>query len=60
MTSIPLVPAQLADDLPDVLSQLVVDGFAPILRCEHDAALAHPLRVRQAVGFLGHGRPQPF
>ncbi len=31
-----------------------VDDFAPILRREHDVVLAHPLRVRQAVGLLGH------
>lgn len=53
----PLVPAQLAEVLSDILSQLVVDGFAPILRREHDAVLAHPLRVGQAMRFLNHSRP---
>ena len=50
-----LVFAEPPEYLPYVLPDLVVDDFAPILRREHDAALAHPLRVRQAVRFLRHG-----
>lgn len=55
----PLVLAELPEDLPKVGPYLVVDDFAPILRREHDVALAHPLRVRQAVGLLGHTPPPP-
>ena len=55
----PLVLAQLPEDLPKVGPYLVVDDFAPILRREHDVVLAHPLRVRQAVGLLGHTPPPP-
>ena len=53
----PLVAAQLPDDLAYIGPYLVVDDFAPILRREHDVVLAHPLRVRKAVGLVGHGRP---
>ena len=49
-----LVPAERAQDLAHVLAVLAVDYLSPILRREHDAVLAHPLRVRQAVGFPGH------
>ena len=55
----PLVLAELPEDLPKVGPYLVVDDFAPILRREHDVVLAHPLRVRQAVGLLGHTPPPP-
>ena len=55
-----LVLAELPENLPYVLPDLVVDDFAPILRREHDVVLAHPLRVGKAVGFLGHGRSPPF
>ena len=51
----PLVFAELPQYLADVGPYLVVDDFAPILRRKHDAVLAHPLRVRQAVRFLRHG-----
>ena len=50
----PLVLAELPEDLPKVGPDLVVDHFPSILRREHDVVLAHPLRVRQAVGLLGH------
>ena len=50
-----LVLAEPPQDLADVVPDLVVDDFAPILRREHDVVLAHPLRVRQAVVLLGHG-----
>ena len=55
----PLAPAELPEDLPRVGPYLVADGFAPTLRREHDVALAHPLRVRQAAGLLGHTPPPP-
>lgn len=55
----PLVPAELPEDLPRVGPHLAVDDFAPILRREHDVVLAHPLRVRRAVGLLGHTPPPP-
>lgn len=55
-----LVLAQPPEDVPDVLPYLVADDFAPILRREHDVVLAHPLRVRKAVGLLGHSRPPSF
>ena len=45
----PLVPAQVAEYLAQRIPVLAVYQFAPILRCEHDVVLAHPLRVRQAV-----------
>ena len=54
--STPLYLAQVAEYLAHVDSLiLAVYQFAPILRCEHDVVLAHPLRVRQAVRFLRHG-----
>lgn len=53
----PLVLAELPEDLPEVGPYLVVDDLAPILWRERDVALAHPLRVRQAVGLLGHTPP---
>ena len=55
-----LVLAELPRYFADVRPDLVVDRFAPILRREHDVVFAHPLRVGQAVGFLGHSRPPPF
>lgn len=54
----PLAPAELPEDLPKVGPHSVVDNFAPTLRREHDVVPAHPLRVRQAVGLLGH-TPSP-
>ncbi len=54
----PLVLAELPEDLPKVGPHLVVDDFAPILRRERDVVPAHPLRVRQAAGLLGH-TPSP-
>ena len=50
----PLVPAQVAEYLAQRIPVLAVYQFAPILRCEHDVVLAHPLRVRQAIGLLSH------
>ena len=55
----PLVPARLPEDLPYVAPDLAADRFAPILRREHDAVPAHPLRAGKAVGLLGHG-DHPF
>ena len=55
----PLVLAELPEDLPEVGPDLVVDHFPSILRREHDVVLAHPLRVRQAVGLLGHTPHHP-
>ena len=52
--------AQLPQYLPQVLAVLVVDDFPPILWGEHDVVLARPLRVRQAVGLLGHGNHLPL
>ena len=49
-----LVLAKPSQDLANVIPDLVVDDFAPILRHEHDVALTHPFHVRQAVGILGH------
>ena len=54
-----LVPAQGPQDLPHVPAILVVDYLSPILRCEHDVVLAHPLRVRQAVVLVRHVSPFP-
>lgn len=51
----PLAAAQLPEDLPYVEPHLAVGSFLPILRREHDVVLAHPLRVRKAVGLVGHG-----
>ena len=39
----PLVPAQVAEYLAQRIPVLAVYQFAPILRCEHDVVLAHPL-----------------
>ena len=55
-----LVLAEPPQDLPYVGPDLAVDGLSPILRREHDVVLAHPLRVRKAVGFVGHSRTPPF
>ncbi len=55
-----LVFAELPEDLLDLRPDLVADDFAPIRRREHDVVLAHPVRVGQAVGFLGHGRSPSF
>lgn len=55
-----LVLAELPQYFADVRPDLVVDHSAPIPRREHDVVFAHPLRVGQAAGFLGHGRPPPF
>ena len=55
-----LVLAEPPQDLPYVGPDLAVDGLSPILRREHDVLLAHPLRVRKAVGFVGHSRTPPF
>ena len=52
--------AQLPEDLPQVLAVLVVDDLPSILWCEHDVVLAEPLRVREAVGLLGHGNHLPL
>ena len=50
----PLVATKLPQDLPQRVPVLVVDDLSPILRCEHDVVLAHPLRVRQAVCLVCH------
>ena len=55
-----LVLAEPPHDLPYVGPDLAVDGLSPILRREHDVVLAHPLRARKAVGFVGHSRTPPF
>ena len=55
----PLVLAELPEDLTKVGPYLAADGFAPMLWRERDVALARPLRVRQAVGLLGHTPPPP-
>ena len=49
-----LVPAEVAENLPEGFPVLVIDHLSPILRSEHDV-LAHPLRVRQAVRLVCHG-----
>ena len=56
----PLPLAQLPENLPQVLAVLVVDDLPSILWCEHDVVLAEPLRVRKAVGLLGHGNHLPL
>ena len=50
-----LVPAEVAENLPEGFPVLVIDHLSPILRSEHDVVLAHPLRVRQAVRLVCHG-----
>ena len=52
--------AQLPEDLAQVPPVLVVDDLPSILWCEHDVVLAEPLRVREAVGLLGHGNHLPL
>ena len=51
----PLPLAELPEDLPKVLTVLVVDCFLSILWAKHDVVLAHPFGVRKAVRFLCHG-----
>lgn len=52
--------AQASKYLADARPYLIVDNFAPILRCEHDTVLADPFRVRQAVCLLRQIRsPSP-
>ena len=51
----PLPLAELPEDLPKVLTVLVVDCFPSILWAKHDVVLAHPFGVRKAVRFLCHG-----
>ena len=55
----PLVLAEPSEDLPEVGPDLVVDHFPSILQREYDVVLAHPLRVRKAVGLLGHTPHHP-
>ena len=50
-----LVPAEVAENLPEGFPVLAIDHLSPILRSEHDVVLAHPLRVRQAVRLVCHG-----
>lgn len=45
---------------PQVPAAFVVDDLPSILWCEHDVVLAEPLRVREAVGLLGHGNRLPL
>ncbi len=50
-----LVPAEVAENLPEGFPVLAIDHLSPILRSEHDVVLAHPLRVGQAVRLVCHG-----
>lgn len=55
-----LILAEPPENLPYVPPDLPAYRFPPMLRREYDVVFAHPLRVREALGFLDHSRPPPF